>query len=251
MSSHPLAKLARRVYHGIDRISLPAPMVVVRPLILLCSGVNNVYRFFKRVVIAEPFFKSKCRSYGRNVHTSVHIHYFQGKGDLILGDDILFDGKSSFQFATRFADRPTLEVGDGSGFGHQCGFTIGKRITIGRRCRVASGVWIFDTNGHSTDPAARWKGLPPSDDEVKPVTIGDNVWIGRNSTIFPGVTIGEGSVVSTGAVVMNDVPPYSVVAGNPARKIVALTPMTLETPEQLQPKPKPKPKPEDVAVPTV
>jgi acetyltransferase-like isoleucine patch superfamily enzyme len=54
------------------------------------------------------------------------------------------------------------------------------------------------------------------------VTIEDNVWIGRNAVICPGVTVGEGSVVSGGAIVMSDVPPYSIVAGNPARKIGVL-----------------------------
>jgi acetyltransferase-like isoleucine patch superfamily enzyme len=57
---------------------------------------------------------------------------------------------------------------------------------------------------------------------VKPVRIHDNVWIGRNAIVHPGVTIGEGSIVSAGAVVMSDVPPMSIVAGNPARKIGTL-----------------------------
>jgi acetyltransferase-like isoleucine patch superfamily enzyme len=229
-SPHPLAKLARTIYYGIDRISIPAPRFVVVPTVSFFSGLTNVYRFFKRVVVAEPFFKSKCRSYGRNVHTGGQIHYFQGAGDIILGDDIRFDGKSTFQFAARFADRPTLEVGDGTIVGHQCGFTVGKRITIGRRCLLSTGIWIFDTNGHPTDPAARWAGLAPSAEDVKPVTIGDNVWIGRNCTIFPGVTVGTGSIISTGSIVRKDVAPYTVVAGNPAKEVAVLTPVPLAEP---------------------
>jgi acetyltransferase-like isoleucine patch superfamily enzyme len=54
---------------------------------------------------------------------------------------------------------------------------------------------------------------------VQPITIGDNVWIGRNALVFPGVTVGENSIVAAGAVVTSDVPPGSVVAGNPARRI--------------------------------
>jgi acetyltransferase-like isoleucine patch superfamily enzyme len=53
------------------------------------------------------------------------------------------------------------------------------------------------------------------------VTIGDNVWIGRRAIIMPGVTIGEGSVISSGAVVMNDIPPFTVAAGNPARRVAS------------------------------
>ena len=54
---------------------------------------------------------------------------------------------------------------------------------------------------------------------VKPVTISDNVWIGQRGIICPGVTVGEGAVVSAGSVVMTDVAPYTIVAGNPARRI--------------------------------
>ena len=51
------------------------------------------------------------------------------------------------------------------------------------------------------------------------VVIGNNVWIGDKATILPGVIIGDGAVIGTGAVVTKDVPPYSVVGGNPARII--------------------------------
>ena len=94
--------------------------------------------------------------------------------------------------------------------------TIGKEIRIGRYCLIAANVFMFDSGGHATDPESRRQGLPPADDQVRPITLEDNVWIGRNAIIFPGVTIGEGSVVFAGAVVMTDVPPYTIVAGNPA-----------------------------------
>ena len=93
---------------------------------------------------------------------------------------------------------------------------LGKRIVIGRHCRIASEVLIFDSPGHPTYPIARMAGLPTTDDEVKPVEIEDNVWIGRRAIIMPGVRIGQGSVVASGAVVMADVPPDTLVLGNPA-----------------------------------
>ena len=65
-------------------------------------------------------------------------------------------------------------------------------------------------NGFDGD-AWRWKHS-----ESKPIEIKDNVWIGEYSAILKGVTVGEGSIVASHAVVTKDVPPYSIVAGNPA-----------------------------------
>ncbi len=57
---------------------------------------------------------------------------------------------------------------------------------------------------------------------AKPVNIGDDVWIGGGATILPGVTVGKGAVVAAAAVVTKDVPPFALVAGNPARVIKKL-----------------------------
>jgi acetyltransferase-like isoleucine patch superfamily enzyme len=181
------------------------------------------------VFVAEPLFKGYCRSYGHNVRTDVFVHWVQGRGDLIIGDDVLIDGKCSFNFAARFTPHPTLSVGSGSGIGHGCAFTIGKKITIGRNCRIAAGVWMFDSPGHPSDPQARLDNVPALDADVKPIVVADNVWIGGRAVIFPGVTIGEGSIIAAAAVVTTDVPANSIVAGNPARRIGTLAATSIET----------------------
>lgn len=75
------------------------------------------------------------------------------------------------------------------------------------------------TSGHLYDGEG-WDGLPWSDEnEDAAVVIEDNVWIGFNVTILPGITIREGAVVGAGSVVTHDVPKCAVVAGNPAAVI--------------------------------
>jgi acetyltransferase-like isoleucine patch superfamily enzyme len=80
------------------------------------------------------------------------------------------------------------------------------KISIGNDCALADGVRIMDNSWHLSD----------SSGEVK---IGNKVWIATNALILPGVTIGEGAVVAAGSVVTKDVPPFSVVGGNPAKII--------------------------------
>ena len=222
VSDHRLARAARALRQRYYAFALPVPRSLAKIILGCFLLVRGVYYWCRRVLVAEPLFKAYCRSYGRRLRTDIFIHWIQGRGDLIIGDDVLIDGKCSFTFAARYTQRPTLTVGSGSGIGHECAFTIGKRITIGRKCRIAAGVWMFDSHGHPSDPQARLEDRAAPDAEVKPISIEDNVWIGGKAVIFPGVTVGQGSVVSACAVVTSDVPPYSIVAGNPARRIGTL-----------------------------
>lgn len=220
-STHPLVGAARRTRRAVLRFTMPAVSgQIARPILWIFLAVRRVMFFLYRVLVCEPLFKAACRSCGQGVRTDVYIHWIQGHGDLIVGNHVLMDGKCSITFAARYAAKPTLEIGDHTGIGHGCRFSIGKRITIGRHCRIAGDVWMFDSSGHPVDPEARRAGHAAADADVRPITIGDNVWIGGRAIIQPGVTIGDHAVISAGAVVMNDVPASAVVAGNPARAVM-------------------------------
>ncbi len=91
-------------------------------------------------------------------------------------------------------------------------------ITIGKNCQMAPRVAIY-TAGHPVHPETRATGW----EYGKPVTIGDDVWLGGSSVILPGVTIGDGAVIGAGSVVTRDIPPMVVAAGNPCRVIREIT----------------------------
>jgi acetyltransferase-like isoleucine patch superfamily enzyme len=187
-------------------------------MLALFIGCSTVLKFFVRVLFCQPGFKAYCSSCGKGLVTSTHLPRVEGKGRIVAGDDLRIFGRISIAFAVRYSDDPTLEIGDRSSIGHNVSFVIGKRITIGRDCLIANDVSVFDAPGHPMSAALRRQGAPAPAEAVKPVTIGDNVWIGRRGIIYPGVTIGEGAVVAAGSVVMNDVLPNTIVAGNPARR---------------------------------
>ncbi|WP_435947411.1 maltose O-acetyltransferase [Dryocola sp. BD586] len=90
-------------------------------------------------------------------------------------------------------------------------------VRIGDNCMFAPGVHIY-TATHPLDARTRNSGA----EFGKPVTIGNNVWIGGRAVINPGVTLGDNVVVGSGSVVTKDVPANCVVAGNPARIIKTL-----------------------------
>ncbi|MFO0827554.1 MAG: CatB-related O-acetyltransferase [Phycisphaerales bacterium] len=147
-------------------------------------------------------------------------------------------GSDAVVFVANVITRPNIEVGDYtyfSGDGDPSDFERtcvlhqtsdpNDRLVIGKFCSIAPGVrflmnganhpdagstfpfWIFGQGWHERREP-RFRG---------PTTIGNDVWIGLESLILPGVTIGDGVVIGARAVVAHDVPPYTVVAGNPAR----------------------------------
>jgi acetyltransferase-like isoleucine patch superfamily enzyme len=114
-----------------------------------------------------------------------------------------------------------------------------ERVEIGDYALISWNVVLMDTYRLPIDPISRRQHLeqapqrqprflgPDGSDAgvmCKPVRIGRNVWIGFDSCVLPGVTVGEGSIVGAKSVVLTDVEPYTVVAGNPARVIRRLDP---------------------------
>lgn len=93
-------------------------------------------------------------------------------------------------------------------------------VRIGNHVMCATSVSIL-TASHPSDPTLCGSGIQCG----LAVTIGDYVWLGANAVVLPGVTIGSHSVIAAGAVVNKDVPPYSVVAGVPARVVKTLDPV--------------------------
>ncbi|WP_176586478.1 sugar O-acetyltransferase [Priestia megaterium] len=87
-------------------------------------------------------------------------------------------------------------------------------VRFGDNCLLGPGVHIY-TATHPLDPTERNSGR----EYAKPITFGNNVWIGGSAVINPGVTIGDDVVIASGAVVTKDVPDNVVVGGNPARVI--------------------------------
>lgn len=87
-------------------------------------------------------------------------------------------------------------------------------ITIGEDCQIGPNVQLL-TPTHPVEPQPRRDRL----EAAKPISIGDNVWLGGGAIVLPGVTIGDNSVIGAGAVVTRDVPANSVAVGNPARVV--------------------------------
>ena len=110
---------------------------------------------------------------------------------------------------------PALSIDDNSGIGIHC--EINGPVTIGKNVMMGPEVVIY-TRGHKHD-RCDIPMMEQGSDEVRPVVIGDDIWIGRRAIIMPGVKIGTGCIIGAGAVVTKDIPDYSVAGGVPAKVI--------------------------------
>jgi acetyltransferase-like isoleucine patch superfamily enzyme len=105
-----------------------------------------------------------------------------------------------------------LSLGTRTVVGHYTRIMAATQVRIGARCLISWNCSIFDSIGH------RMRLQSQDEAEIEaPITIGDDVWIGPYCIIMKGVTIGDNSIIGAGSVIRRDVPPNSLVYGNPAR----------------------------------
>lgn len=111
-----------------------------------------------------------------------------------------------------------IEVGKNFFANYNCTILDVAKVTIGDNCQLAPNVAIY-TAGHPVHPDTRNSAY----EYGISVTIGDNVWIGGNTVICPGVRIGSNTVIGAGSVVTKDIPDWVIAAGNPCRVIRKIT----------------------------
>jgi len=132
-----------------------------------------------------------------------------------------------------FAHGGEISIGEYCYVGEQSHIWSAASISIGDRVLISHNVNIFDSLTHPIKAVERHQhyqkiitcGHPNQVDlEEAPVRIGNDAWIGCLAIVLRGVTIGEGAIVGAGSVVSKDVPPFTIVAGNPARVVRELGP---------------------------
>lgn len=193
--------------------------------------IKKVRRYLKNFV-AKKRILNKRRAWKKsgNIHVDDTV--------LIYPETSLSARLGSISIDQKSCVRGTLEIQRNGGV-----ISIGKKCYVGDHTRIwaadhikigdyvliAHNVNIFDNDTHPTDYLERredadaiiWRGERNNFSTLRsaPIDIGNDVWIGCNSIILKGVTIGEGAIVSAGSVVTKDVPANTMVGGNPARVI--------------------------------
>lgn len=192
--------------------------------------------FFKRV--RNLFIKTNSKlcylfySTRYNIHLGKHVKFYRtpsiyiAKGGALHISDNVALNSDNYRYHLNMhsrckllIDRPggQITIGENTRIHGSCVHAY-ESITIGRNCLIAANCQIFDGNGHDLsfdNVSNRIYTVGVS----KPVIIEDNVWLGTNVVVLPGVTIGQGSVISANSVVHKDIPQMVIAGGNPIQII--------------------------------
>jgi acetyltransferase-like isoleucine patch superfamily enzyme len=128
--------------------------------------------------------------------------------EIHIGENVLF----GYGVRVSMGGSGTLTIGDNSYLGDRAHILCNRQVAIGRNCAISWEVLIMDYPGYET-------GYDDEEPIIRaaPVIVEDDVWIGCRSIVIKGVRIGTGAIVSAGSLVVKDVPPHTLVGGNPAR----------------------------------
>jgi acetyltransferase-like isoleucine patch superfamily enzyme len=187
--------------------------------------INRLIDPLTYVMWHRKFFIRYSCSVGSGVkvtHRAEVFHHGMDKNQINLGNFVVLDGTLEVYKAG------VMTIGDYSYVG-RARIYCANRVSIGEHCLISDNVCVMDSDLHPLSAtkraviAERWAmGEFPdvyTDTPNAPVTLENHCWIGFGSAILKGVRVGEGAIVGSNSVVTHDVPPWTIVAGNPARII--------------------------------
>ena len=222
-----------------------ADLVVGRP------GLGALLQYELIVTIAQPragvlglalrklLYPSLLGSCGRNVIFGQnvvlrHPHKIHLGSNVVIDDNCLLDAKGTTNRGIRIGDgvfvgRNTIlsckngdiELADDANIGFNCELFSASRVTIGRQVLMAAYTYVIGGDHDFSDPS---QPVLAQARTSAGVAIGDGVWLGAGAKILDGVRVGDHAVIGAGAVVREDVPPYAVAVGMPARVVATRTP---------------------------
>lgn len=214
---NPVYNFLYQVIKKGQRMSCPSIKAVHFPLYYLHLCISRTGKTLYEKLWAVPIFKAKCNSCGRGLRLQYVPRVRNGNLRIFIGENVNLNAVS-FE-AGRINPSPELRIGDRVNIGRKTSISINEKVEIGDDTSISWDCFIADSDGHPISPERRLRHEGIDSSEIKPVYIGKNVWIGAGSRILKGVTVGDNSIVATNSVVTKNVPPNTIIAGNPAKVV--------------------------------
>lgn len=188
---------------------------------------NFIFRVYSRIY---NIIKSQKTTYFNNRYNTQNVIYgFNSSINMCGGGGIRIGNGTTIEGAVNIFKQGSFEIGTDSYIGEYSKIFCFGKVTIGNNVLISHSCTIMDSDTHSTDYIERHRDVvasqagSPRDEfnrlKVKNVTIGNDVWIGCNSIILKGITIGDRSIIAAGSVVNKDVPSDVIFANGEFKEI--------------------------------
>lgn len=183
-------------------------------------------KLLKKITLRNKYseISRKCTLNGFNYKfgrsSAIELRFGSKIENISLGNNVWMYGVIISSSGGKVQMMDNTKIGAGSKI------TAVNKVVVGKYSAIATGVVITDNNNHPINPEDRkFMRLTPEDSEFRdwkysdngPIIIGENVWVGADSRILKGVTIGNNSIVAACSVVTKDIPENCIAAGNPAK----------------------------------
>lgn len=178
-------------------------------------GNQQLRKHLKRTIFTRlryRYHKRRLGFCGPGIFFEPKVHLMRFPKNISLGANMVV--KSGARLCP-CNEKATIAIGENTTVGYHTYLFASEKITIGANCLIAPFVYIVDSD-HSI---ARDQRINQQANQTAPIEIGEDVWIGTGAKILKGVKVGRGAVIAAGALVKEDVEPYAIVGGIPARKI--------------------------------
>lgn len=227
-SQHSFPMALYRLISFIRCFELPLPQWCYSTLYSLHQIFTTLWHYIIHFFYYLPAFKGRLHCYGKYTKLDNGLPFFSGPLIMTIGDNCRISGKTTFSGRTDSIN-PTLNIGNNVDIGWQTTIAVGNKIIIGDNVRIASQGFLCGYPGHPVDPHLRAQGLADLPQQIGNIILENDVWICTRVSIMGNVTIGTGSIIATGSVVTKSFPPYTLIAGNPAKAIKKIAFRTLSS----------------------
>ncbi|CAM4337195.1 acyltransferase [Vibrio agarivorans] len=203
------------------------PKVVNQALYTLYTAGRDSWSNLIRVLIQTPAFRGRCTHCGDKLYLYAGMPFISGPLNIDVGNDCRISGQTTFS-ASGHCHSPTLQIGNNVGIGWQTTIAVGTKVIIEDNVRIAGRANLFGYSGHPLDAQRRAAGEPDDIDQIGDIVLKKDCWLATNVIVKAGVTIGEGAIIAAGSVVTQDIPPYVIAGGTPAKVIKTLEPSSMQ-----------------------